>query len=426
MKASTKFRKLIRIAAESENKIAKDLWGLLNKRSIEFVNSIGYLDFAIEDPSRVSYITEDRKDRFYHDKWYYVKSDTWRWERVKKTLFSPFSKRLRHKYAFMTSAGKIIRKLGINASDVEIQTFFSYCFSSTEVLKNLKFKEVSGGEIAHYYHHSTYYDRSKGSLGNSCMKNMDNSVFDIYVYNPNCKLIILVDNKGYIHGRALLWKCVDYYLGEIMFMDRIYVNDYNNEGLFKSYAKRKGYYHKAEQTYGYSRMVSPNGVFLEHDLEMDVDSVCEDSQCPYMDTFRYIDTDLTKLSSRAMSSQIELTSTSGDSIIRYFDVAKVFSEYYDEDIPEDEAVNSEYLNSYIYSRNSVTMHYYNGARERTSEMPNDYSQLIYINGEYWHDDFVFTCNECGEYYIATREQACCDTCKLAFEQSKRELEQVTE
>ena len=94
---------------------------------------------------------------------------------------------------------------------------------------------VQGESIAYWYNYKNYLDRS-GSLGNSCMSNVDDEYFDIYMSNSDvCKLLILKsqENPNKIVGRALLWTLT----GGEKYLDRIYTIKDSDIELFKDYAK---------------------------------------------------------------------------------------------------------------------------------------------------------------------------------------------
>ncbi len=82
---------------------------------------------------------------------------------------------------------------------------------------------ISGEEIKHWYLESTYVPGG-GSLNNSCMRYQETQEFlDIYTENPDvCQLLILVDDKNRLLGRALLWKLIPGTGKSPYYLDRIY------------------------------------------------------------------------------------------------------------------------------------------------------------------------------------------------------------
>ena len=91
------------------------------------------------------------------------------------------------------------------------------------------FHLISGEEIRHWYLESTYVPGG-GSLNNSCMRYQETQEFlNIYTENTDvCQLLILVDDKNRLLGRALLWKLIAGAGKSPYFLDRIYTR-YDND-----------------------------------------------------------------------------------------------------------------------------------------------------------------------------------------------------
>jgi hypothetical protein len=299
------------------------------------------------------------------------------------------------------------------------------------------FKEVSGKDIVKYYNCSEYRD-SKGSLGNSCMKNVDSYFFDIYCDNENCNLLVLFDKKSFVIGRALVWKNVkNTRTNEVLtLMDRVYTSNSNDEELFFQYAKENGYYRKYLQTFGNDGFISPEGIHKSLILETNIKNLSEDSYAPYLDTFMFLHTNLNKLctNNNLYSDYITLNSTSGDSIQSYFSsssLSTVYSSYYDEDIVEGDSVYSDYLNSYIREENSVLMRYYDTRGSiQESYMPDEYDNLVYLDKkcDYWHRNDVCQCTECGNYYLQSDldENNLCPSCVRVLQENEIQEENKEE
>ena len=104
------------------------------------------------------------------------------------------------------------------------------------------FETITGDDIAYWYNYSNYKERS-GTLGSSCMSNVEDYYFDIYTSNPDtCSLVILKsqEDDSKIVGRALLWTLTS---GK-KFMDRIYTIKDSDVQLFRDWAKENGWYSK--------------------------------------------------------------------------------------------------------------------------------------------------------------------------------------
>lgn len=192
-----------------------------------------YLDIAISDPTKISYLTKDRAKRF---------------EDYNCDYFDSIK---REKFAYMAKPGKILTKFA--SEDVEITK------NDIEKLQALLFEArgckleiVRGEDIRKYYHYSAYCEcgNSTGSLKESCMRyNSCQEFFDFYVDNvamlilrcPKCKKII---------GRAILWENlkIEDEKRKVIFMDRIYGNDQTIQ-LFKYHAFLNNWMHKKYQSY---------------------------------------------------------------------------------------------------------------------------------------------------------------------------------
>ncbi len=106
------------------------------------------------------------------------------------------------------------------------------------------FHLISGEEIRHWYLESTYVPGG-GTLNNSCMRYQETQEFlNIYTENPDtCQLLILVDDKNRLLGRALLWKLIEGTGKSPYFLDRIYTR-YDNDAekfadWFRDFLKAK-------------------------------------------------------------------------------------------------------------------------------------------------------------------------------------------
>ncbi len=144
--------------------------------------------------------------------------------------------------------GRAIRALlnvsGEQVLDKDLEVFVNQWKATIDKMNDRfqYFDVVDGEDIGHWYNYRNYYVRS-GTLGSSCMSNVSNRFFDIYMSNPDvCKLIILksIEDDTKIMGRALLWTLSD---GK-QFVDRIYTINDSDVQLFRDYAKENGWYAK--------------------------------------------------------------------------------------------------------------------------------------------------------------------------------------
>ncbi len=221
--------------------------------------------------------------------------------------------------------GRVIRALltsaGESFEDKEIEDFVNAYKSSIDIMNDafLKFDVVEGRDIAYWYSNEHYEDGGRSTLGNSCMAEVDDSYFDIYVYNPSvCKLVILYSDSGgqitdgkwksnKIRGRAILWTTDQ---GDI-FMDRIYYNYESDVDLFKQYADKNDWWYKRSQDSD-SHFTAQKGSQTKSPKYTVSLSISEFDFYPYVDTLTYIDFSGKKLSNERSGMDGELCGTGGD------------------------------------------------------------------------------------------------------------------
>lgn len=173
-------------------------------------------------------------------------------------------------------------------SDAQIEDFVNKFKSSFDWLNDAfrNFEIVKGEDIAHYYFY-TNYERTMGSLGNSCMSRIESTTFEIYTKNPEvCQLVILKSEKikGTITGRALLWKIDD----DHFFMDRIYTVRDSDVNLFRQWATKNGYWYKsANNSASDEDTTKPDGTvnYIEHSIKI---KKLDYAAYPYVDTLKYM------------------------------------------------------------------------------------------------------------------------------------------
>jgi hypothetical protein len=188
--------------------------------------------------------------------------------------------------------GRAIRALlnvaGENILDKDLEVFVNQWKATIDKMNDRfqYFDVVDGEDIGHWYHYSNYKERS-GSLGSSCMSNVNTNYFDIYIKNVDvCKLIILrsIEDDTKIMGRALLWTLSD---GK-KFVDRIYTIQDSDVQLFRDYAKENGWYTKQYNSSSDSgRAIAPDGSLVDlGTITVDIISGMYEAY-PYLDTLKY-------------------------------------------------------------------------------------------------------------------------------------------
>lgn len=295
--------------------------------------------------------------------------------------------------------GKAVKKLfngWYDISNVEVEKINNELASKYTF--QAKLKVVSGKEITHYYHHSTYGENT-GSLESSCMKHSScQGYFEIY--ENNCEMLIALDEDDKVIGRALLWnEVINTDNGEnIKFMDRIYGTDITIEA-FKGWARQNGYYHKKEQSYSNTTgIVCPDGYQSNNILEINIKGG-EYEELPYFDTFKYCDNpEQDEFTINNDQGDYEMTSTEGENpgyseMVRLHDGTRVHQD--DANYIESEGQYYHIDEStYVDSRGDCYLN---------EDVVED------VDGEYIHiDDSIYIESTCEYYYRGDNRIVYCD------------------
>jgi len=221
-----------------------------------------------------------------------------------------------------------------------------------------KFKIVEGNELKKYYNQNTYEYGKNSTLHNSCMRyDYCSDYFNFLIIN-NVKMLILMsdNNKDKIKGRALIWKLSELNHKDTnrIFMDRIYtINDYDVY-KFKSYAKKEGWLYKDIQNNSTNRIVDP----LDNTIKeryMKINNIEYTFPFPYMDSFKYYNTDKEYLSTTFDDDyEYELNSTDGGYIDKEDNEFSYFTnEWASLNYAEEHWNYSEKENTWINKEDSV-------------------------------------------------------------------------
>lgn len=240
-----------------------------------------------------------------------------------------------------------------------------------------KFEMVSGEDVRKYYHLNNYVEE-KGDLGNSCMRySRCQPYLNIYVENPEIvRLLIYKDENDEILGRALIWKLNAY--NDLdnkspYFMDRIYTIDDATKKLFQDFAEKEKWAWRTTSTYHRTKEVTFLGDELDDiSLEIQLDK-WKFNEYPYMDTFKRLDPKKGILYNDESDDDDGwiLTDTDGS----YEDNSGVYSNWLDERIPEDEAVFSRPLDSWLLKDTAVEVRL--GRSRFCGWYPEDHRDIVY-------------------------------------------------
>lgn len=134
--------------------------------------------------------------------------------------------------------------------------------------------QIVNGEDIRYWYYNKRYASGNGTLNNSCMQYKESQRrFDIYCENTEkISMVIMTDSDDKLIARALLWK-LDVPAGKT-FLDRVYSTEEKYAVLIRNMAKENGW---LSYDSDYGKIFK---VFVKRDYG-------DDSDNPYMDTFRY-------------------------------------------------------------------------------------------------------------------------------------------
>lgn len=239
--------------------------------------SIDYLSISSEDPTKISYLTPDRTRRIRSasDDESVLWTSAWRYHGRPASVVARLLK-------------------SVSPKDLEV---FGNMFRALASVVKFEFKVVSGESIRHWYHEGTYVRGCGGSLGQSCMKHPFCQEFlDLYVDNDEViSMLIMVDKKGMLLGRALLWEFEDLAgvisadgPAKVRVMDRIYTaNDEELQHHFKMWAQENGWLYKHMQKWNNSLDLVGAGKVDRRRLSLKLKHFRYDKY-PYMDTFKFM------------------------------------------------------------------------------------------------------------------------------------------
>lgn len=295
------------------------------------------------------------------------------------------------------SIGRLIRRLfGTEFEQTDNENFVNKYKALIRSEKEYgNFELVKGKDIIFWYD-GKRYESNRGTLGNSCMSGSGcHNYFGIYSENPKkVSLCILKNEKGdKIKGRAIVWKLDE--PKDLIFMDRIYVNDDADINLFIKYAKAHGWATKNRQNYYDNDIIYPNGKKSNLAIKVILDDT-NFNRYPYMDTLRYFYRDDKILSSKYLdeySNKITLNDTGG--YYNEFNGEDYEPEYVEDwrgnEILENESVWCEYDESYCLSNEAI--HVSKGEHGRGKNfIPNSEYLMysIYSDCYYHKDDVVYS------------------------------------
>ncbi len=265
--------KLVNILERISNKseIAKRLLKFRFDKEELVEDPIDFISISKEDPTKLTYLTTEKIAKSGIDR-----DDIEEIWTLNKIPAKP---------------GVAFKKLfkDVHEKDVEL---FTTLFKAAVSQKDFELKILTGDEMVKYYGYRSYHPEIPGTLHNSCMKHDHcQDSFDIYTKNPEvCQMLVMLDNRGKLLGRTLLWKAIDAVNdSEVLIMDRIYcVDDSKNMHYFKEWADQHGYLYKKEQRWQNCMFFESHGSskFLKLHVKIKKKAFVK---YPYVDTFKFWD-----------------------------------------------------------------------------------------------------------------------------------------
>lgn len=390
---SPDLEKVLRI---TNNEIAKDLLSVSKtdiKPDITFVNldpdKDGYLSFTTSrNASNNLSKSFGDYDWFKKDLTNYDLEQIWKIHKNQSIKDGDVYSKSRNSLKI----GRFINKIFPGKyTDKQIEDFVNSFKASLE--GGDEFEIVEGDEIAKWYNYQNYLE-VKGQLGNSCMKEKNSIIFNIYTKNPEvCRMLILKSGDK-ITGRALIWKLtsIKKHGKEIeveYFLDRQYTIEESDVVKFRNYAKEQGWAYKAHNNHHSLSPIIFNDEEFNAAMTVQLKEVSSGdydySRYPYVDTFRRYEPQTGILHNDEESS----SDYEGDYLLhntdgRYEEIeGGVWSEWYDRRIPEDQAIWSDWADSYL-DRDSV-IHVEDGSRRYHGVYPEDCDDIVFDG---WSDIYI--------------------------------------
>lgn len=192
----------------------------VTKQLLELPDVVGinYLGISSLNEHAISYINEDRLNRY------------------------GFGKRWRIKIRYSGKPGSVIQKILPHITNSELESFVNkYIVAGVKTTKSNV--SIVHGEKIRYYYHRDQYESMDGDLGCSCMRHAEcQDYFDIYVKNPDhVGMAIILNEKGKLKARCLIWYPNTKKDQSTIYFDRIYAVDRETELEMFAWCKQKGF-----------------------------------------------------------------------------------------------------------------------------------------------------------------------------------------
>ena len=208
----------------------------------------------------------------------------------------------------------ILNSAKAKVTDKEVEEFVNKYKATIDSLNDIfsNFELVNGDSIAEWYNYERYEKGTeKGTLGSSCMADVNSNFFDIYCSNPDKISLVIYkcpEDNSKIRGRALVWKLNN---GKT-FMDRIYTHEDSDVELFRQYAKKNNMYSKVNNSSTSSGNCFRPDDDLKENLNLEVSlKPGRYDKYPYLDTLKYYNPSSGLIHNDKGEGECELEDTGG-------------------------------------------------------------------------------------------------------------------
>lgn len=264
---------------KKKNAVASLLYDLFTREPyIEDDLKQNYLDITDKE-EYVTFLSDKKAEDVEDDQYYTAKARTeMKVGRLARAILTnkDIQSEMTHSFA------DALKKL----TDKDFEDFVNL-YKASKVIEDQKFELVAGKKIRKYYDGDMYAHGNRGTLGSSCMRGDEcQDYFDIYTENPEvCSLLVYLDSKGYVLGRAIVWKLSHSPCEAKYFMDRIYCSNDSDMIKFMNYADEQGWCYKYKQSNEYMSQLlfkyRGKKIIGEATVEL---KKADFSEYPYLDT----------------------------------------------------------------------------------------------------------------------------------------------
>ena len=217
-----------------------------------------FIDYSYQDLSKLSYIPKSKESLFEGDYW---------------------DRDSRIKWAVQVKPHKLLKAIFHKLDENQINEVYQILFACDQ-----KHIEIWEGDKLPDIYNSSLVHTDSGNLKSCMIQYYDILKYDIY--KDHCKAVVLLDSKGKINARALLWlNAVDENDKSITYLDRIYSRTQEDNDKLKQWAIEQGYSYRYNNNQEYFKYL---GESEGYHLKIKLIKNCDEYELlPYMDSFKF-------------------------------------------------------------------------------------------------------------------------------------------